>query len=83
MRERGRACIVVQQPRRVTPEGHNDLLDVWREQIDQARRGQEAGWSLAQGLAQESADAYEGFLESVFFYYGENARAAEKGTREG
>jgi hypothetical protein len=75
--------MVVQQPRRVTPEGHNDLLDVWREQIDQTRRGQEAGWSLAQGLAQESADAYEDFLESVFFYYGENARATEKGTREG
>jgi hypothetical protein len=75
--------MVVQQPRRVTPEDHDDLLDVWREQIDQARRGQEANWSLTRGLAQESADAYEDFLESVFFYYGENARAAEKGTREG
>ena len=75
--------MVVQQPRRVTPEGHDDLLDVWREQIDQARRGQEAGWSLAQCLAQESAEVYEDFLESVFFYYGENARATEKGTREG
>jgi hypothetical protein len=75
--------MVVQQPRRVTPEEHNDLLDVWREQIDQARRGQEVGWSLAQGLARESAEAYEDFLESVFFYYGENARATEKGTREG
>ena len=75
--------MVVQQPRRVTPEGHNDLLDVWREQIDQARRVQELGWSVAQGLAQESAAAYEGFLEPVFFYYGENARAVEKGTREG
>jgi hypothetical protein len=49
----------------------------------QARRGQEVGWSLAQGLAQESAEAYQDFLESVFFYYGENARAAEEGTREG
>jgi hypothetical protein len=75
--------VVQQAPRRVTPEEHNDLLDVWREQVDQARRGQEAGWSLAQGLAQESADAYEDFLESVFIYYGENARAAEKGTKEG
>jgi hypothetical protein len=75
--------VVQHAPRRVTPEEHNDLLDVWREQVDQARRGQEAGWSLAQGLAQESADAYEDFLESVFFYYGENARAAEKGTKEG
>jgi hypothetical protein len=75
--------VVQQAPRRVTPEGHIDLLDVWREQVNQARRGQEASWSLAQGLAQESAEAYEDFLESIFFYYGENARAAEKGTREG
>ena len=77
--------MVVQQPlrRRVTPKGHNDLLDAWREQVDQARSGQEVGWSLAQDLAQESADAYEDFLESVFFYYGENTRAVEKGTKEG
>ena len=75
--------MVVQQARRVTSEEHNNLLlDVWREQVDQARRGQEASWSLAQGLAQQSADAYEDFLESVFFYYGESARAAEKGARE-
>jgi hypothetical protein len=71
--------MVVQQARRVTSEEHNDLLDVWREQVNQARRGQEASWSLAQ----QSADAYEDFLESLFFYYGESAKAAEKGTREG
>ena len=75
--------MVVQQARRVTLKEHNDLLDVWREQVNQARRGQEASWSLAQGLARDSADAYEDFLESIFFYYGENAKAAEKGTREG
>ena len=76
--------VVQQAPRRViTSEEHNDLLDAWREQVNQARRGQEASWSLAQVLAQESAEAYEDFLESVFFYFGENARAAEKGTREG
>ena len=75
--------VVQQTPRRVTSKEHNDLLNVWREQVDQARRGQEASWSIAHGLARESAAAYEGFLESVFFYYGENARAAEKGTREG
>jgi hypothetical protein len=76
--------VLQQTPRRViTPEEHNDLLDVWREQVNQARRGQEASWSLAQGLAQESAEAYEDYLESVYFYFGENARAAEKGTREG
>ena len=75
--------MVVQQPRRVTPEDHDDLLDVWREQVDQTRRGQDISWSVAQVLARESAAAYEDFLESVFFYFGENARAAEKGTREG
>lgn len=71
--------MVVQQARRVTSEENNDLLDVWREQVNQARRGQEASLSLAQ----QSADAYEDFLESVFFYYGESARAAERGTTEG
>jgi hypothetical protein len=70
-----------QQAGRITQKEHNDLLDVWREQVNQARGGQEACWSLAQGLAQQSADAYEDFLESVFFYYGESARAAEKGAR--
>jgi hypothetical protein len=75
--------MVVQQARLATLEEHNDLLDVWREQVEQARRGQEAGQSLAQGLARDSADAYEDFLDSIFFYYGENARAAKKGTREG
>ena len=75
--------MVFYQARQVTPEGHNDLLEVWREQVNQARRGQEASWSLAQDLARDSADAYEDFLESVFFYYGENARAAEKGTGQG
>jgi hypothetical protein len=69
--------------RRVTPETHDDLLDVWREQVDQARRGHELGWNLAQGLAQESAAAYDDFLEALFFYYGENARAAEEGTNAG
>ena len=62
---------------------HNGLLvlDTWREQVEEARRGQEAGWSLAQGLARDSAAAYEDFLDSIFFYYGENARAAKKGGR--
>jgi hypothetical protein len=76
--------MVVQQARSgMTQDSYNDPLDAWREQVEQARRGQEASWSLAQSLARESADAYEDFLDSLFFYYGENARAAEKGTREG
>ena len=71
----------VQQARRVTHEKHrNDIfLDAWREQVDQALRGQEAGV----GLARETADAYVDFLDSIFLYYGENVRAAEKGSREG
>jgi hypothetical protein len=76
--------VVQQAPRRaIAPEEHNDLLEVWREQIDQIRRGQDISWSVAQVLARESADAYEGFLESIFFYYGENAREAGEGTKEG
>ena len=79
--------MVVQRVRRAgQEERRNDLpllLDAWREQVEQARRGQEASWSLAQGLARDSTDAYEDFLDSIFFYYGENARAAEKSTREG
>ncbi len=77
--------VVVQQPRRVlTQDSYNYLLDTWREQVEQARKGQEeAGWSLARDLAQVSADAYEDFLDSLYFYYGEQARAAEEGSREG
>jgi hypothetical protein len=78
--------VVAQQTRRrrvVTPEGHIDLLDVWREQVDQARRGQELGWNLARGPAQESAAAYDEFLEALFFYYGENVRAAEECIKAG
>jgi hypothetical protein len=72
-----------QQASRVTQKEHNNPLEAWREQVEQARRGQGAGRNLTQGLVKESADAYKDFLESVFFYYGENARAAERGTREG
>lgn len=76
--------MVVRQTRRVTQqEEHNHLLDVWLEQVNQARRGQGASWSIAQGLAWESANAYKDCLDSIFFYYGEYARAAEEGTREG
>jgi hypothetical protein len=76
--------MVVQQARRVvTQDSYNDLLDAWREQVEHARRGQEAGWSLTHSLARQSADAYEDFLDSIFFYYGENTREAEKSAREG
>ena len=75
--------MVVQQARKATHKQHDELFDAWLEQVEQARRGQEAGWGLARDLARESADAYEEFLESIFFYYGENVKAAEKGTKEG
>ena len=76
--------MVVQQARRGGQEERPNgllLLDTWREQVEQARREQEAGRSLAQGLARDSADAYEDFLDSILFYYGENARPAEKGAK--
>ena len=72
-----------QQAGRITQKEHNDLLDAWREQVEEARRGQGAGRNLARGLVLESAEAYKDFLDSIFFYYGESARAAERGTREG
>jgi hypothetical protein len=68
---------------RVTQKGHDDPLEAWREQVEEARRGQGAGRNLAWGLLQESAEAYKDSLDSIFFYYGESARAAERGTREG
>ena len=71
------------QAGRVTQKGHDDPLEAWREQVEEARRGQGADRNLARGLVQESAEAYRSFLDSIFFYYGESARAAERGTREG
>ena len=75
--------MVVQRVRRVGQEEWRKglLLDAWREQVEQARRGQVAGRSLTQGLARNSADAYEDFLDSILVYCDENVRAAEKGAK--
>jgi hypothetical protein len=54
-------------------------LDSWREQVDQARRSQVA----ARILAQESANAYREFLDSLYFYYWESVRAAEEAPGRG
>jgi hypothetical protein len=70
-----------QQAGRVAQKEHNNPLEAWREHVEQAKRGQRAGRNLTQGLVQESADAYKDFLDSVFFYYGENARAADRSAR--
>src|SRR5215204_7088193 len=83
LREEPTFLVDNQQAGRVTQKGHNGPLEAWREQVEEARRGQGAGRNLARGLSQESAEAYKDFLDSIFFYYGESARAAEKGTREG
>ncbi len=45
-------------------------LDASRELVEQARRGQEAG----RVLYRESANAYVGFLDSIFFHYRESVR---------
>jgi hypothetical protein len=54
-------------------------LNTAEELTEQTRKRQEVG----RVLARESADAYMDFLDSLFFYYGENARAAEKSTIKG
>jgi SH3-like domain-containing protein len=54
-------------------------LDAAEELTKEAREGQAA----ARVLARESADAYMDFLDSLFFYYRENARAAERSTMRG
>jgi hypothetical protein len=49
-------------------------LDAWREQVERA-------WNLREeyrGLSQRAAEPYGDYLESMFFYNGENVRAAEK-----
>jgi hypothetical protein len=47
--------------------------------LDQLLRVQEAGRVLARG----PASAYAEFLDSLFLYYRESARAAESKTKEG
>jgi hypothetical protein len=82
LREEHTFLVDNQQAGRVAQKEYNDPLEAWREQIEEARRGQGADRNLTRGLLQESAEAYESFLESIFFYYGESARAAEKGAGE-
>jgi hypothetical protein len=73
-----------QRADRVTQKRRNDPLQAWREQVQQLRRGLEADGNPARGLVQEeAADAYEDFLDSLFFYYGETTRAVERGSKEG
>ena len=45
--------------------------------LEQARKGHEANQILLKELAMQSANAYEEFLDSMFLYYRESARAAE------
>jgi hypothetical protein len=60
-----------------TQDAHG--LDAWREQVERA-------WNLRgeyRSLSQSVAEPYVDYLKSVFFYCGENVRAAEKATAEG
>ena len=54
-------------------------LDAAEELVEHARKGQQAG----RVLARESAEAYTDFVDSLFLYYRENARAAERSTMRG
>jgi hypothetical protein len=54
-------------------------LDAWREQVERA-------WNLLgeyRSLSQRVDEPYGDYLEYLFFYYGENVRAAEKASAEG
>ena len=49
-------------------------MEAAEELTEQCRKGQQAG----RVLARESAEAYTDFLDSLFFYYRENAGAARE-----
>lgn len=51
----------------------------WQEQVEWAWGSRGMDRTLSRG----AADTYADLLESMFFYYGENARAAEKATEGG
>lgn len=53
-------------------------LDVSEKLVEQAREGREAG----RVLTRESANAYDEFLECLFFYYRESVRAARSDIRQ-
>ncbi len=53
------------------------FFEASQELVEQARRGQSASRNLAR---EGAANLYEDFLECLFFYYREDARAAERGT---
>jgi hypothetical protein len=53
-------------------------LDGWRDQVEQAL-GEQADNRV---LARESANAYADFLDSLFIYYRESSRIAERDTGE-
>ena len=53
--------------------------DAWREQVERA-------WNLRgeyRSLSNRVDEPYVDYLECLFFYYGENVRAAEKASAEG
>ena len=54
-------------------------LGAWREQVERVwtQQGEDRAHS------EIAAGPYMDFLESMFFYYGENARAAEKASARG
>ena len=60
-----------------TQDDHD--LYAWREHVERA-------WNLRgeyRNLSQRVDEPYVDYLESLFFYYGENVRVAEKATAEG
>lgn len=60
---------------RAQAEGNQEMI---RDLVSQQRRQQQA----AQWLAQESANAYMGFLDSMFYFYRRSTQGAERSIGE-
>ena len=56
------------------------FFEASQELVEQTRRGRPAGRNLAR---EGSANPYAEFLECLFFYYREDARAAQRSTGGG
>ncbi len=55
-------------------------LSASEELVEQARKGQKANQVLLKELTEQSANSYEEFVDSLFLYYRESARATEIGA---
>ena len=77
--EAGKATVKVYHKHGTKEEEESPNMDAWQEQVERAWSAREKVGSPSRG----AAEAYVNFLDSMFFYYGENARAVERATSQG